>query len=161
MAVRTDLAEPIREAFPPDPSAQRRRRARRSRRRLDPLAHPGIGAARADESDWRHGLSLFGDLKYPAGFKHFDYVNPKAPKGGAVRLGAFGTFDNFNIVVSGVKGTIAAGIELIYDTLMVVGARRGLDRVRAARRGGEPSGGFLLGHLPAARRTRSGTTASR
>ena len=77
------------------------------------------GAARADDKDWRHGLSLFGDLKYPAGFKHFDYVNPKAPKGGMVRLGGFGTFDNFNIVIRGVKGTIAAGIDLIYDTLMV------------------------------------------
>jgi microcin C transport system substrate-binding protein len=77
------------------------------------------GAARAQEKTWRHGLSLFGDLKYPAGFKHFDYVNPSAPKGGAVRLGGFGTFDNFNLVVSGVKGTIAAGINEIYDTLMV------------------------------------------
>ena len=54
----------------------------------------------------------------PAGFKHFDYVNPNAPKGGTVRLGAFGTFDNFNIVVAGVKGTLAAGIDRIYDTLM-------------------------------------------
>src|SRR5262249_32035635 len=35
---------------------------------------------------WRHGMSLFGDLKYPPGFKHFDYVNPSAPKGGAVRI---------------------------------------------------------------------------
>jgi microcin C transport system substrate-binding protein len=79
----------------------------------------GSGAARADDKVWRHGLSLFGELKYPAGFAQFDYVNPKAPKGGAVRLGGFGTFDNFNIVVSGVKGTIAAGINEIYDTLMV------------------------------------------
>jgi microcin C transport system substrate-binding protein len=76
-------------------------------------------SAHAQEKVWRHGLSLFGDLKYPAGFKHFDYVNPSAPKGGAVRLGGFGTFDNFNLVVSGVKGTIAAGINEIYDTLMV------------------------------------------
>jgi microcin C transport system substrate-binding protein len=81
---------------------------------------PGLlGAAHAQEKAWRHGLSLFGDLKYPAGFKHFDYVNASAPKGGAVRLGGFGTFDNFNLVVSGVKGTIAAGINEIYDTLMV------------------------------------------
>ncbi len=72
--------------------------------------------ARAEEQTWRHGLSLFGELKYPAGFKHFDYVNPNAPKGGTVRLGAFGTFDNFNIVVAGVKGTIAAGIELTSTT---------------------------------------------
>jgi len=77
------------------------------------------GVARADGKTWRHGLSLFGDLKYPAGFKHFDYVNPNAPKGGAVRLGGFGTFDNFNLVVSGVKGTIAGGLNDVYDTLMV------------------------------------------
>ena len=75
--------------------------------------------AKADDKVWRHGLSLFGDLKYPAGFKHFDYVNPKAPKGGVVRLGGFGTFDNFNIVISGVKGTIAAGLSEVFDTLMV------------------------------------------
>jgi microcin C transport system substrate-binding protein len=77
------------------------------------------GVAHAEERVWRHGLSLFGELKYPAGFNRFDYVNPNAPKGGAVRLGGFGTFDNFNIVVSGVKGTIAAGMNEIYDTLMV------------------------------------------
>lgn len=67
----------------------------------------------------RHGLSLFGDLKYPPDFKHFDYVNAKAPKAGTVRLSTTGTFDNFNLVVAGVKGSLAAGIELIYDTLMV------------------------------------------
>jgi microcin C transport system substrate-binding protein len=89
------------------------------------LVSPTIGpialesTARADEPQWRHGLSLFGDLKYPAGFKRFDYVNPDAPKGGTVRLGGFGTFDNFNLVVSGVKGTLAAGVNEIYDTLLV------------------------------------------
>jgi microcin C transport system substrate-binding protein len=70
------------------------------------------------ERDWRHGLSLFGELKYPAGFKHFDYVNPKAPKGGTVRLIALGTFDNFNEVVAGLKGSIAMGTGIISDTLM-------------------------------------------
>jgi microcin C transport system substrate-binding protein len=58
-------------------------------------------------------------LRYPADFKHFEYVNPAAPKGGTVRQIALGTFDNFNLVVSGVKGTIAGGIDLVYDTLMV------------------------------------------
>jgi len=81
----------------------------------------GAPAALAQESPapraWKHGLSLFGDLKYPEGFKHFDYVNADAPKGGAVRMMAFGTFDNFNPVVAGVKGSIVAGIELITDTL--------------------------------------------
>jgi microcin C transport system substrate-binding protein len=74
--------------------------------------------AKANDKLWRHGLSLFGDLKYAAGFKHFDYVNPKAPKGGVVRLGGFGTFDNFNVVIRGVKGTIAAGVDLIYERLI-------------------------------------------
>jgi microcin C transport system substrate-binding protein len=38
-----------------------------------------------EEPQWRHALSLFGDVKYPADFKRFDYVNPDAPKGGVVR----------------------------------------------------------------------------
>jgi microcin C transport system substrate-binding protein len=74
--------------------------------------------AHAENRVWTHGLSMFGDLKYPAGFQHFDYVNPKAPKGGIVRQIALGTFDNFNIVVSGVKGTVGGAVTLIYDTLM-------------------------------------------
>jgi microcin C transport system substrate-binding protein len=75
-------------------------------------------SAQAAEPMWRHGLSLFGEVKYPPGFPHFDYVNPHAPKGGSVRQIAIGTFDNFNMVTAGVKGSIAAGTDLIYDTLM-------------------------------------------
>ncbi len=75
--------------------------------------------ATAAEDPWRHGLSLFGDLKYPAGFRHFDYVDPQAPKGGTVRQMAFGTYDNFNPTVAGVKGSLSAGIDLVYDSLMV------------------------------------------
>jgi microcin C transport system substrate-binding protein len=74
--------------------------------------------AEAQAKSWHHGLSLFGDIKYPEGFKHFEYVNPQAPQGGTVRLSAFGTFDNFNTVVAGVKGSIAAGTELYTETLM-------------------------------------------
>jgi microcin C transport system substrate-binding protein len=70
------------------------------------------------EPAWRHGLSLFGDLKYPADFKRFDYVNPEAPKGGVVRTIAIGTFDNFNLVVAGVKGSLGAAVQLIYESLM-------------------------------------------
>jgi ABC-type oligopeptide transport system substrate-binding subunit len=55
-----------------------------------------------------HGLSMYGDLKYPAGFKHFQYVNPEAPKGGDVKLAATGTFDTLNPFV--LKGVPAAGI---------------------------------------------------
>ena len=75
-------------------------------------------AQSAAEPAWRHGLSLFGEIKYPADFKRFDYVNPDAPKGGVVRLIAIGTFDNFNIAVAGIKGNIAAAVPQIYETLM-------------------------------------------
>ena len=81
---------------------------------LPAIAQP----ASTDGKQWRHGLSLFGDLKYPAGFKHFDYVNPEAPKAGLVRFGVPGTFDNFNVVIRGVKGNIAAGIDAIYQRLI-------------------------------------------
>ena len=76
--------------------------------------------ARAQNSapQWRHGLSLFGDLRYPPGFRHFDYVNPQAPKAGTVRLVALGTFDNFNQVMAGLKGLLAAAAGTICDTLM-------------------------------------------
>jgi microcin C transport system substrate-binding protein len=66
---------------------------------------------------WRHALSTFGNIKYPADFKRFDYVNPDAPKGGVVRLFENGTFDNFNIVIDGFKGTLANGALLVFQTL--------------------------------------------
>lgn len=75
-------------------------------------------AQSAGELSWRHALSLFGDIKYPADFKRFDYVNPDAPKGGAARLISLGTFDNFNIAVAGIKGSLAPAAALIYETLM-------------------------------------------
>ena len=90
---------------------------------LDPLIRGRSAAATHTADDaapvFRHGLSLFGHLKYPADFKHFAYVNPKAPKGGVVRESAIGPFDNFNSVVARVKGSLAIGVELIYDSLMV------------------------------------------
>ena len=75
--------------------------------------------AQNSEPQWRHGLSLFGDVKYPPGFRHFDYVNPQAPKGGGVRLVTLGTFDNFNQAIAGLKGLFAAAAGTICDTLMV------------------------------------------
>ena len=80
-------------------------------------AIPSARAQSASELPWRHALSLFGDIKYPADFKRFDYVNPDAPKGGVVREIAVGTFDNFNYVISGVKGNLAAPILQIYEAL--------------------------------------------
>ncbi|MEN9754813.1 MAG: hypothetical protein RLZ07_1195 [Pseudomonadota bacterium] len=72
----------------------------------------------ATELQWRHGLSLMGEPKYKADFKHYDYVNPQAPKGGVVRMAATGAFDNFNLAVAGVKGQLGAGIGLLYNTLL-------------------------------------------
>jgi microcin C transport system substrate-binding protein len=82
-----------------------------------PIISSADAQATAGEPVWRHGLSLFGDLKYPAGFKRFDYVNPDAPKGGVVRQISLGTFDNFNLVVSGVKGNLGGAVQLIYEAL--------------------------------------------
>jgi microcin C transport system substrate-binding protein len=78
---------------------------------------PALAQTTTGEPVWRHGLSLFGDVKYPDGFKRFDYVNPDAPRGGVVRQISIGTFDNFNLAVAGVKGSIAPAIALIYETL--------------------------------------------
>src|SRR6516225_10106243 len=74
------------------------------------LATPGAAATTP-------GMSLFGDLKYGPDFRHFDYVNPNAPKGGTVRYSATGTFDTLNPFV--IKGVPAAGIGEIFDTLTV------------------------------------------
>ncbi|POA17370.1 hypothetical protein C1886_22325 [Pseudomonas sp. FW300-N1A1] len=70
----------------------------------------------------QHALTLYNEPpKYPANFKHFDYVNPDAPKGGTFRQAGFGGFDSLNPFIS--KGVAATDIDLIYDTL----ARQSLD----------------------------------
>lgn len=69
-----------------------------------------------DDGGWLHGIATFGELKYPPGFAHFDYVNPDAPKGGLVRLGTNGTYDTFNIIPQ--QGNLAGSIGILYDTLL-------------------------------------------
>ncbi|WP_097303229.1 extracellular solute-binding protein [Pseudomonas chlororaphis] len=65
----------------------------------------------------QHALTLYNEPpKYPANFKHFDYVNPDAPKGGTFRESGFGGFDSLNPFIN--KGVPADNIGLIYDTLM-------------------------------------------
>ncbi|WP_236211712.1 extracellular solute-binding protein [Metapseudomonas otitidis] len=72
-----------------------------------------------------HGYAQFGGLKYPANFSHFDWVNPDAPKGGTLRLMAFGTFDTLNPYTF--KGTspvatpnfLQYGISELNEPLMV------------------------------------------
>ncbi|CAN5346368.1 extracellular solute-binding protein [soil metagenome] len=76
--------------------------------------------ASAGFAEPRHGISAFGDLKYPTDFKHFDYVNPDAPKGGRIAtqgILAIEAFDSFNGYI--LKGNAAQMIELLFDTLMV------------------------------------------
>ena len=63
-----------------------------------------------------HGRSLYGELKYPANFTHFDYVNPGAPKGGDMTMGAQGTFDSLNPFV--IKGNPAAGLQGIHPSYL-------------------------------------------
>ncbi|MDU9389432.1 extracellular solute-binding protein [Pseudomonas sp. zfem002] len=70
----------------------------------------------------QHAVTLYNEApKYPADFKHFDYVNPDAPKGGTFRENGFGSFDSLNPFIS--KGVPADNIDLVYDTL----ARASLD----------------------------------
>jgi len=67
----------------------------------------------------RHGLSAFGELKYGPDFKHFDYVNPDAPKGGRLSstgTGGTKTFDSFNGLI--LKGDAAQGLGYLFDSLM-------------------------------------------
>jgi microcin C transport system substrate-binding protein len=63
-----------------------------------------------------HALSLIGEPTHGSDFKHFDWANPNAPKGGRVRQWAMGSFDSLNPFP--VKGNAAAAVMLIYDSLM-------------------------------------------
>ncbi|MGC1561578.1 MAG: extracellular solute-binding protein [Bradyrhizobium sp.] len=83
-----------------------------------PALDPASAQTGTGEPVWRHALSLFGDVKYPADFKRFDYVNADAPKGGIARMISLGTFDNFNLVVAGVKGSLGGAVALIHESLM-------------------------------------------
>jgi microcin C transport system substrate-binding protein len=81
--------------------------------------------AQSTEGAERHGISSFGDLKYPAGFPHFDYADPKAPKGGLFsQIGpsrmynqGFLTFNTLNSYI--LRGDAAQGMELTFAGLMV------------------------------------------
>lgn len=65
----------------------------------------------------RHALSLVGEPKFGPDFKHFDWVNPDAPKGGTVRRASLGSFDTLNPF--SIKGEAADGVAgFVYDTLM-------------------------------------------
>jgi microcin C transport system substrate-binding protein len=85
---------------------------------------PGRAFADSPTGVKLHGLSAFGDLKYPADFPHFDYVNPDAPKGGTINFAAptaiynqsFLTFNTLNSLV--LKGESPPRTEYCFDSLM-------------------------------------------
>ena len=82
-------------------------------------AAPAEAATDAAEVIVSHGISAFGDLKYPKGFAHFDYVDPDAPQGGTMSFrgtGASQTFDSLNPFI--LKGEAAQGLGLLYDSLL-------------------------------------------
>ncbi|MEC7300562.1 MAG: hypothetical protein VXW43_18010, partial [Pseudomonadota bacterium] len=67
-----------------------------------------------------HGYNYYGDLEYPADYKHFRYVNPDAPKGGVFIIDASGTFDSMNPYAR--KGRAGAQSSMMYETLLDGGA---------------------------------------
>jgi microcin C transport system substrate-binding protein len=78
----------------------------------------GAATALASDASPKHiALSLVGEPKYGADFKHFDWVNPNAPKGGTLRQFAEGSFDSLNPFTF--KGQKASDLGLLYDSLMV------------------------------------------
>ena len=118
-------------------------------------------AAQPAAANWRHGLSLFGDLKYPADFKHFDYVNRGRAEGRHGAADRDRRPSTISTVVAGVKGALAGGIDLIYDTLMAPALDEVSTEYGLIAEAVSYPGRFLLRHLPAARRSADGTTASR
>ncbi len=86
------------------------------------LATTLLAASCTLQAAGQHAITLYGEApKYPASFRHFDYVNPQAPKGGTLRQAGFGSFDSLNPFID--KGVAADDIGLVYDTL----TRHGLD----------------------------------
>lgn len=84
------------------------------------IAASALAAPMAWATEKVHGLSAFGELKYPSDFTHFDYVNPDAPKTGRLSMiGAAGriTFNSFNGFI--LKGDAAQGLSSLFDSLMV------------------------------------------
>lgn len=72
--------------------------------------------AAQEKTTTSHGYSFYGDLKYPADYTHFDYVNPDAPKGGEISLGVVGTFDSMHPYTR--KGRAAALSTVMYESLL-------------------------------------------
>jgi microcin C transport system substrate-binding protein len=103
-----------------------------TRRRVLALGAAALAVSRPRSADAQsgadtesHGMSAFGDLKYPAGFKNFEYVNVNAPKGGTFSTipsgrsynQSYTTFNSLNSFI--LKGDGATGMEQTFASLMV------------------------------------------
>lgn len=76
-----------------------------------------VTAPSRSEDVWHHASANVGEPKYPEGFPHFYYVNPQAPKGGALNLSELGSFDTLNPLPS--KGDLVVGLGMVFETLTV------------------------------------------
>ena len=80
---------------------------------------PTTPAPAAQHITTSYGYALYGDLKYPAGFTHFNFADPNAVKGGTVRLTGLGSYDSFNtFAMRGSSAISIANFYLYYDSLM-------------------------------------------
>ena len=73
-------------------------------------------SAGGTEPAYRHGISFFHELKYPADFTHFDYVNPDAPKGGALLQSTLSDFNTLSLITD--QFVTAPGVAWMYDSLV-------------------------------------------
>ena len=80
------------------------------------IAVPALAGDKTPNVNISHGLTLLENLKYPPDFRHFDYVNPNAPKGGVLRRYSIGTFDSFNPYI--IKGNPTGAVGMVFQTLM-------------------------------------------
>nr|WP_295461772.1 extracellular solute-binding protein [Mesorhizobium sp.] len=84
------------------------------------LAAAIVWAIPSQAQEWRTGSALVNPSKYGGDFKHYDYVNPEAPRTGTINRAAIGTFNSFNPFI--IRGAAAAGLSqsggMLYDTLM-------------------------------------------
>ena len=139
----------VRQLFAP------RRSHRRRWRHCFGCASDAGAAATAGAAAERHGMSAFGDLKYPADFPHFDYVDPKAPKGGVFsqigpnRCSTRTRSPSIRSTATSSRAMPAQGMELTFASADGAGQRRAGRHVWAGR----PRGAHL--------RRRSGPIASR
>jgi peptide/nickel transport system substrate-binding protein len=77
----------------------------------------GLASSPAWGAQSMHGLAMHGTPKHPAGFSHFPYVRPDAPRGGRLTQGMLGTFDSLNPFI--IRGVSATGLrEYVFESLM-------------------------------------------